>query len=148
MANNPFAPSPWESIEGITKKATPPVKRAVADVVKDVQQAVMGDGGMGAVEKGAPDQKQSSQALAKNVAVADVKNLQLARQNLARINAEVRQARAERMKKYQEKIQMQEQAKTQKREEKVVAQQKKETVLQKLIKSRQGTKEAIQRVSG
>ena len=74
----------------------------------------------------------------------DVRKMQQVRQNLVKINQEIVQARRSREQQYQQKDRVKQQVE----ERQVFEKKKKESVLQKLIKSRQGSKEAMQRASG
>ena len=81
----------------------------------------------------------------KNMARDDAQKMQQVRQNLVKINQEIVQARKSRE---HPPVAPEAQLERARRNEKIVEQKKKESVLQKLIKSRQGSKEAMQRASG
>lgn len=121
--------SPFETIEKLTKKATQPVSRAAADVAGDVAESL----GFGRTVE------EKSQ-----IKTGEAAKLNQIRQNLARINQEIDEARKKREhpSKPDQALPAKEQMK--KFEEK----QQKESVLQKLLKSRSGTKEAMPRASG
>lgn len=131
MPGQPRIASPFESIENLSKKAAQPVMQAAADVGRDVAESF----GFGQTL----DENSQTQIKAK-----DSTNLQRTRQNLVRINQEMAESRKKREQKWAEQIKKNEQTK----QIKQVEQQKKESVLQKMIKSRTGTKEAMQRASG
>lgn len=132
--------SPFESLEKLSKKAAQPVKQAAADVAGDVAESL----GFGpAVEQGQPTVQVSSQKKTQ-IKTGDAAGLQRIRQNLARINQEMAEARKKREQKNLP-VQPEEQ---QKKVKKFVEKQQKETVLQKLLKSRSGTKEAMPRAGG
>ncbi len=134
MPSQPRAVSPFESLENLTKKAAQPVKQAATDVARDISESF----GFGKVVEQVTPQKKSQ------IKTGDAAHLQQVRQNLARINQEIAEVRKKREQKWAEQNKQGEQTK----QIKQVEQQKKESVLQKMIKSRTGTKEAMQRVSG
>ena len=132
--------SPWESLEKLSKKAAQPVKQAAADVAGDVAENL----GFGRdLEQGQPTPQVTPQKKSR-IQTGDAAGLQRIRQNLARINQEIAEVRKRREQKVDQKQQEQQQKQVKKFEEK----QQKETVLQKLLKSRSGTKEAMPRASG
>ena len=130
---------PFEKLETLGKMAAKPVKRAVGDAFTDALQSLTGNY-LQDVEKNQP----MPQGQQKNMARDDAQKMQQVRQNLAKINQEIVQARKSREQQYQQKDQVKQQVE----EKKVFEKKKKESVLQKLIKSRQGSKEAMQRASG
>lgn len=131
--------SSFEKLETLGKMAAKPVKRAVGDAFTDALQSLTGNY-LQDVEKNQP----MPQGQQKNMARDDAQKMQQVRQNLARINQEIVQARKKREQQGQEKDKVKQQVE----EKKVFEKKKKESVLQKLIKSRQGSKEAMQRASG
>lgn len=130
---------PFEKLETLGKMAAKPVKRAVGDAFTDALASLTGNYPQD-VEKNQP----MPQGQQKNMARDDAQKMQQVRQNLAKINQEIVQARKSREQQYQQKDQVKQQVE----EKKVFEKKKKESVLQKLIKSRQGSKEAMQRASG
>ena len=132
--------SPFEKLETLGKTAAKPVKRAVGDAFTDALQSLTGNYPQD-VEKNQP----MPQGQQKNMARDDAQKMQQVRQNLAKINQEIVQARKSRE---HPPVAPEAQLERARRNEKVVEQKKKESVLQKLIKSRQGSKEAMQRASG
>ena len=131
--------SPFEKLETLGKTAAKPVKRAVGDAFTDALQSLTGNYPQD-VEKNQP----MPQGQQKNMARDDVRKMQQVRQNLVKINQEIVQARRSREQQYQQKDRVKQQVE----ERQVFEKKKKESVLQKLIKSRQGSKEAMQRASG
>jgi len=131
--------SPFEKLETLGKTAAKPVKRAVGDAFTDALQSLTGNYPQD-VEKNQP----MPQGQQKNMARDDAQKMQQVRQNLAKINQEIVQARRSREQQYQQKDRVKQQVE----ERQVFEKKKKESVLQKLIKSRQGSKEAMQRASG
>ena len=136
---NNYNSSPFEKLETLGKKALKPVKRAVDDAFTDALQSLTGNYPQD-VEKNQP----MPQGQQKNMARDDVRKMQQVRQNLVKINQEIVQARRSREQQYQQKDRVKQQVE----ERQVFEKKKKESVLQKLIKSRQGSKEAMQRASG
>ena len=131
--------SPFEKLETLGKTAAKPVKRAVGDAFTDALQSLTGNYPQD-VEKNQP----MPQGQQKNMARDDAQKMQQVRQNLVKINQEIVQARRSREQQYQQKDRVKQQVE----ERQVFEKKKKESVLQKLIKSRQGSKEAMQRASG
>ena len=140
MPNQPRAASPFESLENLTKKAAQPVKQAAADVAGDVAESL----GFGrGLEQGQPAPQVTPQKKTQ-INTGDAARLQQTRQDLARINQEMAEARKKREQKWVGQIKQSEQIKQFKQIEK----KREDSVLQKMIKSRTGTKEAMQRASG
>ena len=136
---NNYNSSPFEKLETLGKTALKSVKRAVDDAFTDALQSLTGNYPQD-VEKNQP----MPQGQQKNMARDDVRKMQQVRQNLVKINQEIVQARRSREQQYQQKDRVKQQVE----ERQVFEKKKKESVLQKLIKSRQGSKEAMQRASG
>ena len=136
---NNYNNSPFEKLETLGKMAAKPVKRAVGDAFTDALASLTGNYPQD-VEKNKP----MPQGLQKNMAQDDAQKIQQVRQNLAKINQDIIMARKKGEQQYQQKNQVKQQVEEKKGFEK----KKKESVLQKLIKSRQGSKEAMQRASG
>lgn len=129
MPNQPRAANPFENLENLTKKAAQPVRQAVTDVAVDVGESF----GFGRTVE------EKSQ-----IKTGDAAHLNQIRQNLARINQEIVEARQKREQKQAQQIKQSERTKQIKQIEK----KREDSVLQKMIKSRMGTKEAMQRASG
>ena len=132
MQKNPWGDSPgFEQLKHVAK----PAKKAAADVVTgvitDVKQSATGEAGSDEKAKQAQQQQL----------------LSATRQNLEQMNMAMKKAREER-KRRQEQAKQVTQTSQAKEEKKVFEGQKKETVLQKLLKTRAGTKEAMQRTGG
>jgi len=72
------------------------------------------------------------------------KNLQIARQNIAKINQQIVEAR----KKRENRVVTEEKKQVQEKQEQKFEAKKKESVLMKLIKSQKGTKEGLPKASG
>lgn len=130
-------PSNWEyvwerGVSGVKKQA----RKVVDDVKRDVVES------FGAAQDKSEEEKQAAQkkheTVQKQVAGSD-------RQKLTQIEAEIKRIGEEREKNYLEANKKTEQVKKQKDWQE---QKKKETVLEKQIKSKKGTKEGMQRVSG
>lgn len=114
-----------ETIEGIGKAVANSAQKGASDIGSDVVEAITGNA--------KPLPQQQKQQINKQQA-----------QNLARINqqiADIRKKKEETYKKVEEK-------KDEKQEEKKFEKKKKENFLMKMIKSRKGTKEGMQRASG
>lgn len=139
MANNNFGDENLEKLERGVKSVVNPVKQVASDMFTDALKSLTGNYGQQVEQNQPPVQTQQ-------VAQDEAKKLQETRANLAQINREVAQARQKREQKQQQVVQVQ-QEKTEEKK-KVVEQQKKESVLSKIIKSRQGSKESMQRASG
>lgn len=125
----------YETIEGIAKAA----QSGLGDMAQDAKQSITGDTG---TETAAP--KTVSDPTKKQIKSDDQAKLQQMRQNLAQINQQIQEAR----KKREHKEVQEEQKKVQEKQFKKQETKKKESVLDKLIKSQQGSKEGVQRVSG
>ena len=126
--------NPWGHDEGMERlekgvaAAAKPVGKTAEDMFKDALQSLTGN----------YKDKQALQA-------EEAKKIQEARVRLAQINKEIVEARKKR-----EHLPAAPEAQLLRagQEKKVVEKQKKESVLAKMIKSRQGSKEAMQRASG
>jgi|SRR3989339_1969100 len=126
--------NPWGHDEGMERlekgvaAAAKPVVKTAEDMFKDALQSLTGN----------YKDKQALQA-------EEAKKIQEARVRLAQINKEIVEARKKR-----EHLPAAPEAQLLRagQEKKVVEKQKKESVLAKMIKSRQGSKEAMQRASG
>jgi hypothetical protein len=129
----------WEQVLSRAKKS---LKAAVKVVGKDVAEQVVG------VNKQEKElaQRQLQQTQDK-VGGEDKQKLNAIRQNLAKIDQEIKQVRDVNAKKQQERLQVDRQEK-QKKQERVVEEKKKDNAIQAQIKSRKGTKEAMMKVSG
>ncbi|KKU02620.1 MAG: G5 domain protein [Candidatus Amesbacteria bacterium GW2011_GWA1_46_35] len=117
-----------ERLEKGVAAAAKPVVKTAEDMFKDALQSLTGN----------YKDKQALQA-------EEAKKIQEARVRLAQINKEIVEARKKR-----EHLPAAPEAQLLRagQEKKVVEKQKKESVLAKMIKSRQGSKEAMQRASG
>lgn len=149
MAKIGLTNSLGESFERLGKKAAQPVKQMATDVARDVSESLgfsPSNSDSATLEHAVPTKTISSKALGQ-IKTGDAARLQQIRQNLARINQDIVEARKKREQKYQERTQQAEQ-KQQQQQVKKVEEVKKESVLQKLIKSRKGTKESMARASG
>lgn len=137
MKNNPWGRDEgMEKIEKGVKAVAKPVKKGAADMFKDALQSLTGSYD----DKQAPQAEQATQALK----AEETKKIQETRARLAQINREIEEIRKKR-----DQIQQQEKQKEQKPPSlKLRRAREKESVLAKLIKSRQGSKEAMQRASG
>ncbi len=127
MPTQPRTANTFESIEKLTHQVAQPAGELVKEVAGDVKESM----GLG-VEK-SQQIKQSDKAKISQI-----------KQNIAVINQQMAQERKKREQKWQEQTKQQEQVKQVKK----VAEKKKESVLQRLIKSREGTKEGMPRASG
>ena len=137
-----YKPSPWETIEGIAKSAAKPVKKAVADVGSDVKESLSSS-----LSSGDEGKKQISAVGQEKAAEEQQRILVQTRQNLQEMNAQVKKAREERRHR-QEQAGQAAQAKKAEKKKQAIEEKKKETVLQKLLRSRGGTREGIQRAGG
>ncbi|MDO8488197.1 MAG: hypothetical protein Q7S31_02685 [bacterium] len=119
------------------------IKQTAADVAGDVAESM---GLPRSTEEPQIEQGQKTVPAAKQKQIKNRDNSKLAqtRQNLARINQEIVEARRKRLQTETQTEQVQQQAVQVKENEKM----KKESVLSKLLKSRKGTKEAMQRSGG
>lgn len=120
----------FEALGGVARAAGQQAARLPGEMLKDIADTVI-----------APQPPAASQP---QVATEEKKQLVVVRQNLARINEQIKQARQAREQRQREPIGQMKQAKQIEK----VEQKKKESVLARLIKSREGTKERILRVSG
>lgn len=145
-----FQQNPFEgSFENLTTKAAKPVKRAVSDTAKalgaDVKQQVMGSG----PEPSLVEQTGVKQATAgQQDQIREQQQQQMVdtRQNLARINQEIVQARQARLKREQESRRGEER---EKKEKKVEEQRKKEDPMwKKVLRGKMGSRESAQRAGG
>jgi hypothetical protein len=140
MPNDPFAQTPWESIEGITQKAAKPVKQAVADVATDVKQQVMGPTIENDPGSGGQGQKPVDPAQQEQMEKQKQRQLEATRQRLAKLNEEIAQARQKRLKREEEwKKQQEETKKTEAAKQAEV--KKKDNALMEMIKGKQGSHE-------
>jgi hypothetical protein len=163
MANPLSQADPWEtSFETMTsqaQKTTAQVKKSAGDTVKavlqDVKQQVSGDYGA-AMEQGqqagaaGQSPKISPQEQAAKLQDEEKKKRELiaqTRQNLERINMEIKRARDERLKKEEER----KKAEQKKAEEKKVVEQKKkeeDPAWKKMLQGKMGSREMAKGVSG
>jgi len=120
--------------KGVAAAAKPGVKTA-EEMFKDAVQSLTGNYGKPIEQSGQPEQIKQDEA----------KRLQVARARLAQINKEIVEARKKREERESRRVEEPEKKQEQK---KVVEKKEKESVLQRMIKSRQGSKEAMQRASG
>lgn len=153
MARDPWGDtSNFEQIQQTARPVVKAVTKAAAAVAGDIKQQVGGEGVRDeASTKSKPAQTKGDAAKggASN-AVGDDKQkalMQQTRQNLVRINEEIKKAREAREKKYQERMQT---AKREKQEKQAESQEKKkdESVLARLMRGKQGSREAHQRTGG
>lgn len=128
-----------EKVEKGVKAVVKPVKKTATDMLKDALQSLTGNYGQ-QVEQGQPPVQ------TQQVKQDEAKKLQEIRSRLAQINREIEEIRKKREQAYRAK--QAPQANQAKQEKKMTEQKKKESVLAKLIKSRQGSKESMQRASG
>lgn len=137
--------NPWGQDEGMEKvekgiKAViKPVKKGAADMFKDALQSLTGNYSQQVEQGQSPVQTQQ-------VKQDEAKKLQETRSRLAQINREIEEIRKKRDGQNKPSEQIKQIKQTE--QKKVVEKQKKESVLAKLIKSRQGSKESMQRASG
>jgi len=140
----------FETIEGISKSAVKQVKKSASDtavaVAGDVRSQMTGRDAAAGIEQGKSNQPLDPGAQ-KSIADENKKVLDQTRQNLERINAQIKRAREDRLKAESQKEQKQEAEKREKQEE-VHKKQKEETVLSRLLLSKQGSREANQRTGG
>lgn len=129
MPSQPGITNTFESIENLSKKAAQPVRQAAADVARDVAESF-----------GQPIPESQKQQIKQD----DKTRISRIQQNIALINQQMTEARKKREQKWAEQNKQKEQNKQIKQIEK----KKEDSVLQKMIKSRTGTKEAMQRASG
>lgn len=127
-----------EKLEKGAQAVTKPVVKTGQEAFKDALQSLTGNYGKPIEEKKQVEQIEQS----KN------KKLQEIRARLAQINKEIMEARKKREKRQEHQENQENQEKQEKQEKRSVDKRKKESVLQKMIKSRQGSKEAMQRASG
>src|SRR3989344_7221124 len=126
-------PVSFESLENLTKKAAQPVKQVAADVMGDVVESL----GFGpAVERAQSISRVTPQKKAQ-IQTGDAAKLQQIRQNLTHINQEIAEVRKKREQKQVEQTKQSEQTKQIKKIEK----KREDSVLAKMLKSREGTKE-------
>jgi len=138
MKNNPWGQDEgMEKVEKGVQAVAKPVKQGVVDMFKDALQSLTGNYGEQVEQGQAPVQTQQ-------VKQDEAKKLQETRATLVQINREIREIGKKRESPPAAPAAQVERAK----EKKMVEKQKKESVLAKLIKSRQGSKEAMQRASG
>ncbi len=136
---NRFGDTGMERLEkGVQAAATPVVKTA-QEMFKDAVQSLTGSSKQAPQAEQAPQARQALQA-------EEAKKIQTARARLAQINKEIVEARKKREQAQQ--APQAPQAEQAKQEKKVVEKKKKGSVLAKMIQSRQGSKEAMQRASG
>ncbi len=132
-----FTPSPpsFESIERLGKKAVKATSQIASEVTGDIKESLLGE-----INTLTPVEKQRAvlQEQAKQ------RRLQQMRQNVQLMNQQIEEIRKKRQQKDEQKQQVVQQQQVKKYQEK----QKKESVLAKLLKSREGTKESISRASG
>ena len=140
MKNNPWGQDEgMEKVEKGVQAVAKPVKQGAADLFKDALQSLTGNYGQQVEQGQAPVQTQQ-------VKQDEAKKLQETRARLVQINREIEEIRKKREQSQQAK--QAPQAEQAKLEKKVVEKKKKESVLAKIVKSRQGSKESMQRASG
>ncbi|MEK7154933.1 MAG: hypothetical protein AAB697_02300 [Patescibacteria group bacterium] len=138
MKNNPWGQDEGiEKIEKGVKAVVKPVKKGAVDMFKDALQSLTGNYGQ-QVEQGQPPVQ------VQQVKQDEAKKLQETRARLVQINREIMEVR----KKRENPPAAPEAQPGRARQKKMVEKQKKESVLAKLVKSRQGSKESMQRASG
>ncbi len=133
---NRFGDQGMEKLEKGAAAAVKPVAKTAQEMFTDALQSLTGN-----YDKQAPQADQATQALQ----AEEAKKIQEARARLAQINKEIIEARKKREERESRRVEEPEKKQEQR---KVVEKQKKESVLAKMIKSRQGSKEAMQRASG
>lgn len=117
----------FEGIEGIARSTVSQVKKLPMEMMRD---AIASLGGQVTTV---------TQADQTEIKTKDKRDLMVARQNLASIIVELKQMKRDKPQEVQMDV---------KEQKKVLEKKKKESVLMKLIKSKQGSKEAMQRASG
>jgi uncharacterized protein involved in exopolysaccharide biosynthesis len=128
----PIIKNSLETIEGVAKTVGGAAQKGMTDVGSDVVESITGN------TKPLPNQQKQQ------IKQDDTQKQQVIRQNLVKLNEQIIQARKKREESYKQATQ----AKEEKKEEKKFEEKKKENFLMKLIKSRKGTKEGMQRASG
>lgn len=125
--SNKIIKNSFETIEGIAKA-----------VGNDAKQSITGQYPSDTPPQVLPDQQK------KVIKTDDSQKMQTIRQNLAKINQQIVEAR----KKREQKVVQEEHKQVQEKQEKQFETKKKESVLMKLIKSNKGTKEGLPKASG
>ena len=131
MQNSKIIQNSFEGVETIKKGVAGGIKKAVEVTADEVAESL----GLKEVKVMTGEEKAEIEKKDREKAV-------LTRQNLARINQEIVEIRKKKERKQEQKVQ------TQRREEAVKQEKKKESPLMKIIKSQQGSKEAMQRAGG
>ncbi len=131
----PVVKDSFESIERLGKKAAQIGSQVTSEVTQDVKESIFGDIKSLTAEE---EQRVIVQEQAKQ------KRVQQMRQNVQILNQQIEEIRKKRQQKEEQKKQVEQHQQGRKYEQK----QKKESVLQKLLKSREGTKEGMPRASG
>jgi len=138
MKNNPWGHDEgMEKLEQGVKAVAKPIKQGAVDMFKDALQSLSGNYGQQVEQGQAPIQTQQ-------VKQDEAKKLQETRARLVQINREIEEARRKR----EHPPAALEAQPGRARQKKMVEKKKKESVLAKIVKSRQGSKESMQRASG
>lgn len=127
-----------ERLEKGVAAAVKPVAKTVQEMFTDALQSLTGD------YRQASQAEQATQAT-QVLQAEEAKKIQMARARLAQINKEIVEARKKRE---HPPAAPEAQPGQAGQEKKVAEKQRKESVLAKMIRSRQGSKEAMQRASG
>lgn len=133
------AQNTFENIERLAHKAAQPVKQLAADVSGDIKES-MGLASAKQTDNAAVEKLQSIPTKQKQqIKQADKSKISQIQQNIALINQQMMEVRKKREQKQdQDKKQEQRQGAV-----KQVEKQKKESMWQKIVKSRKGTKEGL-----
>ena len=133
---NRFGDQGLEKLEKGVAAVVKPVAKTAQEMFTDAVQSLTGSH-----EKPIEQNEQTKQ-----IEQNEAKRLQEARARLTQINKEIVEARKKREERESKRVEEPEKKKQE--QKKVVEQKKKESVLAKMIRSRQGSKEAMQRASG
>jgi hypothetical protein len=131
IKNNSF-----ETIEGIARAAGSAAKQGIADVAKDASESITGNYPSASSGQVLPEQQKIQ------IKSTDDKKAVAVRQNIAQMNQKQQQFRQQKQQQQNQQVQKQAQVK----QEKKFEVQKKESILSKILKSRKGTKEGVNRV--
>lgn len=140
----------FETIEGIAKSTTTQVvksaQKGAADVARDVQQQIVPDLGPSATGGGKLNKMPAEEQV--KVTEQSQEMLSQTRSNLAKIDAEIKRAREERIKHYQDKIRKDTEAKNAKKAHEIKEEKKEQSVLDKVLAGKKGSHEMSKRVGG
>jgi septal ring factor EnvC (AmiA/AmiB activator) len=140
---NKILTNSFEGIEQVTKSAAQQVKKAVSDVGQDVTESL----GLALAQANDPDApKELPKSQKQQIKASDQASATTIRNNIAKLNQQIAEARKKKEEKQKEIVQTQTKP-SEKQKEKFEKSQK-ESALLKIIKSRKGTKEGMQRASG